>query len=140
MNIKEFIKHYKICELLFDIFPIYPSDIYWIYSEFWILTSLFWTCSLHISVFQNYTFWENELACNLFPCIKRFYKGLQKKIKFLAVQEVKPNLTYCPLHIYKGFSKFIEGKKQGSLDAKIDQIDLCHIYMSYASYDIKYHI
>ena len=28
----------------------------------------------------------------------------------------------------------------GRLDTKIDQIDKCHIYMSYASYDIKCHI
>ena len=28
----------------------------------------------------------------------------------------------------------------GRLDTKIDQIDLCHIFMSYASYDIKCHI
>ena len=27
-----------------------------------------------------------------------------------------------------------------SLDTKISKIDLCHIYMSYASYDIKCHI
>ena len=28
----------------------------------------------------------------------------------------------------------------GRLDTKNDQIDLCHIFMSYASYDIKCHI
>ena len=28
----------------------------------------------------------------------------------------------------------------GRLDTKIDQFDLCHISMSYASYDIKCHI
>ena len=28
----------------------------------------------------------------------------------------------------------------GSLDTKMGHIDLCHILMSYASYDIKYHI
>jgi hypothetical protein len=28
----------------------------------------------------------------------------------------------------------------GRLDTKIDQIDVCHIFMSYASYDIKCHI
>ena len=27
----------------------------------------------------------------------------------------------------------------GRLDTKIDQIDKCHIFMSYASYDIKCH-
>ena len=28
----------------------------------------------------------------------------------------------------------------GRLDTKISEIDLCHIYVSYASYDIKCHI
>ena len=32
------------------------------------------------------------------------------KIEFIAVREVRPNLTRCLIKIYKGFSKFIKGK------------------------------
>ena len=41
--------------------------------------------------------------------------GFAKKIKFLAVREVRPNLTSCLNEIYKGFSKFIKGKNSNTL-------------------------
>ena len=37
--------------------------------------------------------------------------GFATKIKFLAVPEIRPNLTSCLDEIYKGFQKFIKGKK-----------------------------
>ena len=36
--------------------------------------------------------------------------GFAEKIKFLAVPEVRPNLTSSSAEKYKGFSKFIKGK------------------------------
>ena len=56
---------------------------------------------LHISVFHNSTFLDIELACNLFP--SRFW------FWFLAITEVRPNLTSSSANKYKGFSKFIKG-------------------------------
>ena len=36
--------------------------------------------------------------------------GFAKKIKFLAITKVRPNLTSSSAKKYKGFSKFIKGK------------------------------
>ena len=39
--------------------------------------------------------------------------GFAIKIKFLALPEVRPNLTSSSAEKYKGFSKFIKGKHFG---------------------------
>ena len=54
--------------------------------------------------------------------------------------------TYFNFFIFKQF--FIQNRMNGCdcwvpdsrLDTKIDKIDLCHISVSYGSYDIKCHI
>ena len=62
------------------------------------------------SLFHISTFLENELACNLFPSRKKLYQGLQKKIKILAVREVRPNCTQSFIEKYKGLKKIIKEK------------------------------
>ena len=55
-------------------------------------------------------FWIlNKLAAYSHPDLD--FNMVCKKKKFLAITKVRPNLTSSSAEKYKGFSKFIKGKK-----------------------------
>ena len=63
-----------------------------------------------ITCFKNPLF-QKWISLQPFPIQKNILLGFANKIKFLALTEVRSNSTTCLVEIYKGFQKFIKGKK-----------------------------
>ena len=64
-----------------------------------------WVACLKKTLFSKL----NYHAPDIHP--QKYSKNVGTKIKFLAVREVRPNLGSFWAIIYKGFPKFIKGKK-----------------------------
>jgi hypothetical protein len=73
------------------------------------------------------------------PCpfnVLNWLRCPQNRLKIWPkIQRIKKNIR----HLFH-FFWFYQICLPKSDDTKIDQIDLCHIFMSYASYDILFHI